>query len=51
MPLTKTGRKIMGNMKKEYHGTKKAEQVFYASLNKGTIPEQAVHIPKKRKKK
>jgi len=36
MPLTKKGRKIMGNMKKEY-GAKKAKKVFYASRNKGTI--------------
>lgn len=36
MPLTKKGKKIMGAMKKEY-GKKKAEQVFYASKNKGVI--------------
>ena len=36
MPLTKKGSKIMANMKKEY-GAKKAERVFYASRNKGTI--------------
>ncbi|MES2007158.1 MAG: hypothetical protein V4436_03545 [Patescibacteria group bacterium] len=36
MPLTPKGRKIEGAMKKEY-GSKKGEQVFYASKNKGTI--------------
>lgn len=35
MPLTKKGKKIMTAMKKKYKG--KAEQVFYASKNKGTI--------------
>jgi len=36
MPLTKKGRKILANMKKKY-GDKKGEEVFYASINKGTI--------------
>lgn len=34
-PLTKKGKKIIKEMKKEYG--KKGEQVFYASVNKGTI--------------
>jgi len=34
MPLTKSGKKVMKNMKKEY-GEKKGESVFYASMNKG----------------
>ena len=34
MPLTKSGKKVMRNMKKEY-GDKKGESVFYASVNKG----------------
>jgi hypothetical protein len=33
MPLTKTGKKVMSSMKKEY-GNKKGEQIFYASINK-----------------
>lgn len=33
MPLTKTGKKVMRSMKKEY-GSKKGEQVFYATKNK-----------------
>lgn len=37
MPLTKKGKKIMKAMKKSYGGKKKAEEVFYASKNKGTI--------------
>jgi len=36
MPLTKKGSKIMSAMQDEY-GSKKGEQVFYASKNKGTI--------------
>ena len=36
MPMTKKGAKIMGAMRKQY-GKKKAEQVFYASRNKGVI--------------
>lgn len=34
--LTKKGKKILKSMSKTY-GAKKAESVFYASLNKGTI--------------
>ena len=33
MSLTKSGKKVMGNMEKEY-GKKKGKQVFYASINK-----------------
>jgi len=44
MPLTKKGSKIKQAMVKQY-GKDKAEQVFYASRNKGTIkgvdPESA----------
>ena len=36
MPLTKKGKKIMANMRKEY-GEKKAKEVFYASANAGKI--------------
>ena len=36
MPLTNKGSEIMENMKKEY-GSKKGEQVFYASKNAGKI--------------
>lgn len=36
MPITKKGKKIMSNMKKEY-GDKKGKQVFYASKNAGKI--------------
>ena len=45
MPLTKKGKKILINMRKTY-GSKKGEQVFYASKNKGKISG----IDKKRKK-
>jgi len=37
MPMTKKGKKIMQAMRKEYKSAKKAESVFYASKNKGTI--------------
>lgn len=35
-PMTLKGKKIMSGMKKQY-GKKKGKQVFYASVNKGTI--------------
>ena len=37
MPLTKKGNKILSKMVSEYGSTKKGKQVFYASINKGTI--------------
>ena len=46
MPLTKKGAKIKKAMKKEY-GSKKGDQVFYASRNKGKI----TGVDKKRKKR
>jgi hypothetical protein len=36
MPLTKKGREIKSAMTKQY-GAKKGTQVFYASINKGTV--------------
>lgn len=47
MPLNKKGQKIMGSMKDQY-GSKKGEQVFYASKNKGKISnvEKAKHALK-----
>lgn len=36
MPLTKKGTKIKAAMVKEY-GADKGKQVFYASINKGTV--------------
>lgn len=45
MPLTKKGAKIKKAMQKTY-GKKKAEEVFYASKNKGKIKG----VDKKRKK-
>jgi hypothetical protein len=35
--MSKAGRKIMANLKKEY-GDKKGEGIFYAMENKGEIP-------------
>jgi len=46
MPLTKKGKKIKKSMKEQY-GSKKGEDVFYTSQNKGTI--KGTH--KQRKKK
>lgn len=42
MPLTKSGSKVMSNMKAEY-GEKKGKQVFYASINKGKPGSQKWH--------
>lgn len=36
MPLTDKGRKVLAEMQKQY-GEKKGENVFYASINKGTV--------------
>lgn len=36
MPLTPKGRKIKASMRQQY-GKEKAEEIFYASRNKGTI--------------
>lgn len=33
MPLTKTGKKVMKSMKKQY-GSEKGKEVFYASIKK-----------------
>ena len=46
-PLTKKGAKIMASMEKEYGSKAKGEQVFYASMNKGTI--KGVHKGGKKK--
>lgn len=37
MPLTKKGNTILHHMMGEYKSTKKAKQVFYASINAGKI--------------
>ena len=50
MPLTRKGKKILTNMKQEY-GSKKGEDVFYASQNKGTITGTHVGKTKLRRKK
>ena len=47
MPKTAKGRKIMASMRKTYPTKRKAEQVFYASANKGKI--KGVHKRKRRK--
>jgi len=44
MPLTPKGKKIMKSMKKTYKTTKKTEEVFYSSVNKGKI--KGVHKKK-----
>lgn len=36
MPLTKKGKSILRSMAETY-GAKKGKQVFYASINKGTV--------------
>lgn len=65
MPLTSKGKKILRSMRKQY-GPKKAQEVFYASKNKGKISgvdeqmetykhiglliAEAMHLMKKRSK-
>jgi hypothetical protein len=50
MPLTKTGEKVMSNMKKEY-GDKKARSVFYASMNAKKPGSSKWHLKRKRRGK
>jgi len=49
MPLTKKGQKVMRSMQKTYGSKEKAEQVFYASENKGIL--SGVHDKMKKKMK
>lgn len=49
MPLTSKGKTIMRAMNDTYKSKEKAEQVFYASKNKGNIT--GVDKPKKKKGK
>ena len=37
MPLTKKGKKILANMEDQYGSKDKAQRVFYAAANNGTI--------------
>ena len=46
MPLTKSGKKVMGSMREQY-GEKKGEGVFYASINKGKSGSEKWHGKKK----
>lgn len=48
MPLTKKGQKIMRSMVEEY-GPEKGKEVFYKSLNAGTI--SGVHVKRKKHRK
>ena len=42
MPLTKSGKKVLSSMTKEY-GSKNGKEVFYASMNKGKTGSQKWH--------
>ena len=42
MPLTKTGKKVLASMKKQY-GKKRRKSVFYASINKGVKGSRRWH--------
>ena len=42
MPLTKSGRKVLREMEKEY-GQRKGKSVFYESINKGKAGSQKWH--------
>lgn len=48
MPVTKAGREVLKNMKKEY-GAKKGEEVFYASIKKGKAGSEKWHGKSKKK--
>jgi hypothetical protein len=42
MPLTKTGKRVLRQMKKQY-GKEKGEDVFYKSINKGVPGSEKWH--------
>ena len=42
MPLTKTGEKILAELKAK-HGSKKGKEIFYASINKGIRGSEKWH--------
>ncbi len=46
MPITKSGRKVLSSMAKEYGG-KKGKEVFYASINKGKKGSEKWHGKRK----
>ena len=46
MPLKKAGKQVLAAMKRQY-GDKRGEQVFYASINKGTIKKGKMEGKKK----
>lgn len=48
MPLTKKGEKMLAAMKEQY-GSKKGEEVFYATMNKGKI--KGMESPAKKRSK
>lgn len=45
MPLTKTGKSVLGSMKKQYG--ERGEEVFYRSINKGVSGSSKWHIGSK----
>ena len=47
MPLTATGRKVLAAMRKKYG--KRAEEVFYASIQKGVPGSKKWHAKRKKK--
>lgn len=48
MPLTKSGKKVLSEMEKEY-GAKKGKSVFYASINKKKPGSTKWHLKKGKK--
>ena len=46
MPLTSVGKRVLANMGKEY-GTKKAKDVFYASINANKPGSKTWHKTRK----
>lgn len=42
MPMSKTGKKVMRKMMKTYH-SKKAKEIFHASINKGVPGSEMWH--------
>lgn len=48
MPLTKSGKKVLAQMKKQY-GPKKGKEVFYASIKSKKKGSEKWHVKRKKK--
>jgi hypothetical protein len=50
MPETKKGKKILSHMVRQYGSERKGKEVFYASINKGTIHGTGTQTERRKRK-